>query len=282
MDNLLDLLIEPLSHAFMQRALLMALLVAIVCSIFSCFLILKGWSLMGDAISHALLPGLVIAYIAGLPLALGALTAGLFCAGSTGFIKNHSRVKEDAVMGIIFSGMFAAGLVMLTKVESDIHLMHILFGNVLGITQQDLLGAGTLAILCSAIMLIKRKDFMAYCFDPAHAAVIGLPVKALHFTLLGLLAVTIVTALKAAGIILVIAMLIAPGAIGFILSKSFDRMMIIAVAVSVASCFAGTIISFHIDAATAPLIIVIQAIFFILALIIEKITSHAQIKRANT
>ncbi len=270
MDSIITFVTEPLSYEFMQRALIMSVLIACVCSIFSCFLILKGWSLMGDAVSHAILPGLAIAYVIGIPLAIGAFLAGVFCALSTGYLKQNSRVKEDAVMGIVFSGMFAFGLVLLSKIESDIHLLHVLFGNVLGISKADLIEAGSIAALCSAIMLIKRKDLMLYCFDPAHAAVIGLPVRILHFGLLILLSLTIVSSLKAAGIILVIAMLIAPGAIGFLLTRSFDKMLIIALSASILSCLVGTILSFHMDAATAPLIVVIQAVLFMLALFFSK------------
>lgn len=270
MDSLVAYITEPLAFDFMQRALLMSVLIATVCSIFSCFLILKGWSLMGDAVSHAVLPGLAVAVVIGIPLAIGALIAGLFCAVATGFIKENSRVKEDAVMGIVFSGMFALGLMLLTKIETDVHLLHVLFGSVLGITNAELIEAGSIAVFCSAIMLLKRRDLMLYCFDPAHASVIGLPVKILHFGLLILLALTIVSALKAAGIILVIAMLIAPGAVGFILARSFDRILMIALSVSIISCILGTIVSFHMDAATAPLIVVIQAGFFVLALLIGK------------
>ena len=266
MDSLILFIAEPLAHEFIQRALLISVLIGTVCSLFSCFLVLKGWSLMGDAVSHAVLPGLAIAFVLGIPLVIGAFCAGLFCAVATGFIKDNSRVKEDAVMGIVFSGMFALGLVMLTKIETDVHLLHVLFGNVLGISHADMIEAGSIAALCSIIMIVKRKDFMLYCFDPAHANVIGLPVKALHYGLLVLLALTIVSSLKAAGIILVIAMLIAPGAIGFLLTNSFDKMLLIALTASVFSCIAGTIASYHIDAATAPLIVVIQAGFFIIAL----------------
>ncbi len=222
---------------------------------------------MGDAVSHAVLPGLTLAYVIGLPLALGAFAAGLFCAVVTGYLKDNSRVKEDAVMGIVFSGMFAIGLVMLTKIETDIHLLHILFGNVLGVSMLDLAEISIIAVLCSAFMVARRRDLMLYCFDPAHASSMGLPVRFLHFSLLILLSLTIVSSLKAAGIILVIAMLIAPGAIGFMVMKSFDRMMIVAVCASVFSCVAGTILSFHLDAATAPLIVVIQSLLFLMALL---------------
>ncbi len=281
MDSVMSFFMEPLAYEFMQRALLMSLLIATVCSIFSCFLILKGWSLMGDAVSHAVLPGLALAFVVGIPLGIGAFAAGLFCALATGYLKEHSRVKEDAVMGIVFSGMFAFGLVLLTKIETDVHLMHVLFGNILGITRNDLLTAGSIAVLCSLIMLMKRKDLMLYCFDLAHASVIGLPVKVLHFGLLILLALTIVSSLKAAGIILVIAMLVAPGAIGFLVSRSFDRMLLVAFGASVFSCVTGTILSFHIDAATAPLIVVIQAGLFILALVIGKRNAAKRLQHVN-
>ena len=173
METIQAILIEPLSFEFMQRALLMSILIGGVCAIFSCFLILKGWALMGDAVSHAVLPGLALAYIAGLPLMLGAFAAGLLCTLATGYIKTNSRIKEDAAMGIVFSGMFALGLVLLTRIETDIHLLHILFGNILGITTADMLQAGTIAVFISALMLAKRRDIMLYCFDPAHAMAIG-------------------------------------------------------------------------------------------------------------
>ena len=265
METLL-LLIEPFRHEFMLRALAVSVLVGVVCSVFSCFLVLKGWSLMGDAVSHAVLPGLALAFVSGIPLSIGAFAAGLLCATSIGYLKNNSRVKEDAVMGIIFSGMFALGLVLLTHIETDVHLMHVLFGNVLGITRADLYESGAIGLFCIAVMVLKRRDLMLFCFDPAYAKVIGLPVRLLHFGLLALLALTIVSSLKAAGIILVIAMLIAPGAIGFLVARTFDRMMLVAVACSVFSCVAGTVLSFHTDTATAPLIVVIQAAIFLLAL----------------
>lgn len=267
MDLLMTYVVEPFSFEFMQRALLMSILIGTVCSIFSCFLILRGWALMGDAVSHAILPGLALAYLAGIPLLIGAFISGLVCALGTGYIKENSRVKEDAVMGIVFSGMFAFGLVLITRIETDIHLMHVLFGNILGIQNYDLIEAGSIAVLCSVIMLVKRRDLMLYCFDPVQASLAGLPVKVLHFGLLILLAMTIVSALKAAGIILVIAMLIAPGAIGFLTTKRFDHMLMVAISISILSCISGTLLSFHLDAATAPLIVVIQACLFVFAFI---------------
>ncbi len=259
-------LLSPFVHEFMQRGLVVAVLVGIVCAVLSCFLVLKGWSLMGDAVSHAVLPGIVLAHIVSLPLAIGAFAAGLGCALGIGYLKENSRVKEDTVMGIVFSGMFALGLVMFVKVDSDQHLLHILFGNMLGVRWADIAETALIAVPTIAIMVAKRRDFLLHAFDPAHARAIGLNVRLLHFGLLALLALTIVAALKAVGIILVVAMLIAPGAIGYLLTRQFDRMLIVAVCVAVTSSVLGTILSFHLDAATGPCIVVVQAGFFLLAL----------------
>jgi manganese/iron transport system permease protein len=260
-----DWLIVPLSYPFMQRALVVAILVGAVCAVLSCYLVLKGWSLMGDAVSHAVLPGIVVAYVVGLPLAVGAFVAGLSCALLTGYLKESSRVKEDTVMGVVFSGMFGLGLVIFTKVETDQHLLHILFGNMLGVTMRDLIETAVIAGLTLAIVLIKRRDLLLYCFDPNHARAIGLPVKVLHYGLLVLLSLTIVASLKAVGIILVIAMLVAPGAIAFLLTDRFERMLVIATAVAVGSSVFGTLASFHIDGATGACIVLTQAFVFVLA-----------------
>lgn len=267
MNDLMELLITPFTFPFMQKAIITALVTGTVCAILSCFLILKGWSLMGDAISHAVLPGIVIAFVIGIPLSIGAFISGIFCAFATGYLKENSRIKEDTVMGIIFSGMFAFGLVLFARIDTDQHLTHILFGNILGITKAEFKQTLWISAFTIAIILLKRKDFMLYCFDPNQAKVIGLPVKLLHYGLLSLLALTIVASLQAVGIILVIAMLISPGIIAFTLCQNFNRMLIIAVIASTTSSLIGTILSFHIDAATGSCIVITQAIYFIAALI---------------
>jgi len=265
MSAAFDFFAEPLAYPFMQRALVVAVLVAAVCAVLSCYLVLKGWSLMGDAISHAVLPGIVVSYVVGLPLAVGAFAAGLSCALFTGYLKENSRVKEDTVLGIVFSGMFGFGLVLFSRVESDQHLMHILFGDVLGVTLRDVVETAVVAGGTLLVTLVKRRDLLLYCFDPNHARSIGLPVRVLHYGLLVLLSLTIVASLKAVGIILVIAMLIAPGATAYLLTDNFERMLGIATAVAVGSAVLGTIISFHLDGATGACIVLVQALAFVAA-----------------
>ena len=213
-----------------------------------------------------MLPGIVLAHIASLPLSARRLRRGLGCAFGIGYLQGEQPGEGGYGDGIVFSGMFALGLVLFVKVDSDQHLMHILFGNMLGVTWADIAETALIALPVIAIMLLKRRDFLLHAFDPGHARAIGLPVRALHFGLLALLALTIVAALKAVGIILVVAMLVAPGAIGYLTSRRFDLMLLVAIASATASSVAGTILSFHLDAATGPCIVVVQGGFFALAL----------------
>ena len=206
-----------------------------------------------------------------MPLAIGAFAAGLVCALATGYLKENSRVKEDTVMGVVFSGMFGLGLVIFTKVETDVHLDHILFGNMLGVTGAMLIETGIIAGgHAAASCCVMRRDLLLYCFDPQHARAIGLPVRLLHYGLLALLSLTIVAALKAVGIILVIAMLIAPGAIAFLLTGRFDRMLAVAVAIAVAASLLGVYLSFFIDSAPAPTIVLLMSLTFVAAYVVSR------------
>ncbi|QIM28304.1 metal ABC transporter permease [Proteus mirabilis] len=278
MNELMEFFIEPFQYPFMQRAIIAAVIIGIACAILSCYMVLKGWSLMGDAISHAVLPGVVLAYVTAIPLTIGAFLSGLFCSFATGYLKVHSRIKEDTVMGIVFSGMFAVGLVIFASVDTDQHLMHILFGNILGITPDVLIQISAICLITITIMLVKQKDFMLYCFDPNQARIVGLPVALLHYGLLSILALTIVASMQAVGIILVVAMLISPGITAYLLTRSFSRMITLAILFSVISSVIGTFISFHIDGATGPSIVLTQAVFFIIALLCNQI-KLAKIKR---
>lgn len=260
-------LFAPFHYDFMITAFAVGSLVAAVCAVFSCFLILKGWSLMGDAISHAVLPGIVLAYILAIPLAIGAFASGIFCAFSTGYIRTHSRLKEDTVMAVVFTGLFALGLVLFTRIESDQHLNHILFGSLLGIPRPQVIQTFVVGIFTLVLTLLLKRDLLLFCFDPQHARSIGLNTDRLNYIMLSLLALTIVASLQAVGVILVVAMLITPGAIGFLISDRFLRMMIIAVAASVISTLVGVYISFFLNASTSACIVLTQALLFCVALL---------------
>lgn len=262
---------EPFSYPFMQQALMIAPVVAIVCATLSCYLVLKGWSLMGDAISHAVLPGIVLAYVLAIPLAIGAFVSGIFCAVAVGYLKDNSRIKEDTVMGIVFSGMFAFGLVMFVEVKTDQHLMHILFGDILGITESEFKQTLWIAFIAFALILFKRKDFLLYCFDPSHARTVGLNSKLLHYSLLVILALVIISAMQVVGVILVVAMLISPGITGYILAKRFDQMLAIAISTAVLSSLLGVLLSFHFNVATGPCIVLLQAVCFFVSFAISKV-----------
>lgn len=259
-------LIEPFQLGFMIRALWVSAFVGVVCAVLSCYITLKGWSLMGDAVSHAVVPGVVVAYALGLPFALGAFVFGFGATVAIGYVKSKTRLKEDAVIGVIFTGFFAFGLVLATKIPSNIDLFHILFGNVLGISNQDIIQTLIAGITTLVIILLRRKDLLLFCFDPNHAKAIGLNTQMMYYTLLSLLALTIVTALQTAGIVLVVAMLVTPGATAYVLSDRFDHMLIISIATSVLSCLLGTYFSYHFDASTGGCIVVLMTLFFVVAI----------------
>ena len=274
-------LILPFQFVFMQKAFVMAILVAVPTALLSCFLVLKGWALMGDAVSHAILPGVVLAYIFGFPLILGAFVAGMFCAMATGFITNHSRLKQDTVMGVVFSGMFGLGIVIYASIESDLHLDHILFGHLLGVDREELMLTAVIAVAVCLVVLLKWKDLMLHSFDLPQARTSGLPVQLIHYGLLTILSLTIVATLTATGLILAIGLLIAPGAIAFLMVRRFSTMLWVSVLISITAMTGGVYLSFFINSAPAPTIILILTIMFMFALALRlwRIRQLAGIRR---
>jgi manganese transport system permease protein len=257
----------PLQHEFMVKAILVSALVGMVCSALSCYMTLKGWALMGDAVSHAVMPGVVIAYMLNIPLAVGAFVFGVGSVMAIGFIKSSTRIKEDTVIGLVFTGFFALGLVLISKVKSSIDLTHILFGNVLGISDGDILQTVVISTITLVTLAILRRDLILFCFDSTHARSIGLNITFLHYVLLSLLSLTAVAGLQTVGIILVVAMLVTPGATAYLLSDRFDHMILISMASGVFSSVMGTYISYHIDGSTGGCIVVLQTLLFLVAMI---------------
>lgn len=265
--NLIHWFTAPLQFEFMVKAILVSALVGVVCSALSCFMILKGWALMGDAVSHAVLPGVVIAYVLNIPFAIGAFVFGVGSVIAIGFIKAKTRVKEDTVIGLVFTGFFALGIVLVSKVKSTIDLGHILFGNVLGIADSDIIQTVIISIVTLVTLAILRKDLILFCFDSTHARSIGLNITFLYYVLLSLLSLTAVAGLQTVGIILVVAMLVTPGATAYLLSDRFDHMLLIAMACGMFSSVIGTYISYHIDGSTGGCIVVLQTLLFLIAMI---------------
>ena len=261
-------LLEHLSHAFMVKALLVSALVGGVCGLLSCYMTLKGWALMGDAVSHAVMPGVVVAYALGLPFSLGAFVFGVGSVAAIGFVKQKSRIKEDTVIGLVFTGFFALGLVLVSKVRSNIDLTHILFGNVLGISSSDIQQTLVISALVVGVLLVFRRDLLLFCFDPTHARSIGINTGLLHYMLLSVLSLTAVAGLQTVGVILVVAMLVTPGATAYLLTDRFDRMTLLAVASSVLSSLIGVYVSYWSDSSTAGCIVLVQTGLFVLAFLL--------------
>lgn len=260
----MDFIIAPLQYDFMLKAIIVSSLVGVVCALLSCFLVLKRWSLMGDAVSHSVLPGVVLAYAMGIPFSIGAFVFGLGGVLGIGYIKEKVRLKDDAVIGIVYTTLFALGLVLVSKIPSNIDLMHILFGYVLGISDADAWQVVGIAVVVAGVLVALRRSLLLYAFDPSHAGAIRLRVPFYHYLLLTLLALTVVASVQTVGIILVIAMLITPGAVAHLLTDRFDRMLGIAALVSVVSCIAGAYASYYFDVSTGGAMVLVLGLLFVL------------------
>ncbi|MFJ2145740.1 MULTISPECIES: metal ABC transporter permease [Micrococcaceae] len=260
--NLIELLAEPLGYTFMVRALLVTIIAAVLCAVLSCWLVLIGWSLMGDAVSHAVLPGVVLAYIVGAPFALGALVFGFLAVALIGGVRDTTKLKEDAAIGIVFTTLFSIGLVLVSVTPSHVDLNHIIFGNLLGVSANDLWQVLVLGAITFAILILKRKDFTLYAFDQTHAHALGMSPRIIGAVLLGLLAMTSVVALQAVGVILVVAMLIIPGATAYLLTDRFGKMLLIAPILAACAGILGVYMSYYLDASTGGMVVLAQAAIF--------------------
>ncbi|WP_298251532.1 metal ABC transporter permease [uncultured Arthrobacter sp.] len=268
--DVLAFLLEPLQYGFLTRALAVTLAAAVVAAVLSCWLILMGFSLMGDAVSHAVLPGVALAYIVGIPFSIGAFVFGAGAVALIGIVRSTTRLKADTVIGVVFTALFASGLAIVSATPSQIDLMHILFGNVLGVSAGEVWQVLVLGAVTLVVLLLKRRDLTLLAFDRTHAHVIGINTRRLSALLLGLLALTVVVGLQAVGIILVVAMLVTPGATAFLLTRSFDRMLVLSVSLTVVASVAGIYASYYLDISTGAAVVLCQALVFTVVYLVAR------------
>jgi ABC-type Mn2+/Zn2+ transport system permease subunit len=251
----------------MVKAILVSGLIGGVCAFLSCFVTLKGWSLMGDALSHSVVPGVAIAYILGWPFAAGAFATGLLAALGMGFVKAKTPLREDAVIGVVFTSFFALGILLISINPSGVDLRSIIFGNILGISNHDIWQVVIISVISLAILGARWKDLLLYCFDASQARALGINVQVLHFILLSLLSATAVAALQTVGAILVVAMFVTPGATAYLLTDRFPRMIAIATSMGVVTSLAGAYASYYFDGSTGGCIVTLQTIVFLVTLV---------------
>ncbi|AKU67669.1 hypothetical protein ADJ79_11360 [Ottowia sp. oral taxon 894] len=261
------LLAEPLGYAYMRHAMLAAALAGGVCAFLSCFLMLRGWSLMGDAISHAIVPGVAGAYLLGLPYSLGAFFSGALAAGVMLLINSRTRLKQDVVIGVTFSTFLGLGLFIISLAPAGISIQTIALGNVLAITPGDLAQLVAISLLTFLALLLKWRDWLAVFFDEGHARSVGLHVTALKAGFFAMLAACTIAAMQAVGAFLVIALIITPGATAWLLSDRFGRVAAIATSIGVASGLIGAWASYFLDGATGAVIVLLQTALFALAFV---------------
>ena len=258
-------LLEPFTYTFMLNAMFVSALVGAVCAFLSCYLMLKGWSLIGDALSHSIVPGVAGAYMLGIPFALGAFLSGGLAAAAMLFLNQRTGLKEDAVIGLIFTSFFGLGLFMVSVSPVAVDVQTIILGNILAITPSDTIQLAIIGFVCLAVLLVKWKDLMVVFFDESHARSIGLRPERLRFMFFVLLSAACVAALQTVGAFLVIAMVITPGATAYLLSDRFPHLLMIAVAIGALSSFFGAYISYFLNGATGGVIICLQTSLFVLA-----------------
>ncbi|AJY47773.1 metal ABC transporter permease [Martelella endophytica] len=262
------ILFEPFSYAYMTNAMWVSALVGGVCAFLSCFLMLKGWSLIGDALSHSIVPGVAGAFMLGLPFSIGAFFSGGLAAAAMLFLNQRTKLKEDAIIGLIFSSFFGLGLFMASISPTSVNIQTIVLGNILAITPEDTLQLAIIGFVSLAILLVKWKDMMVTFFDENHARSIGLRpglLKAIFFTLL---AASTVAALQTVGAFLVICMVVTPGATAYMLTDRFPRLLVLAVIIGTLTSFFGAYASYFLDGATGGIIVVLQTVIFLAAFLL--------------
>ena len=263
----METLLTPLHYQYMINALAVSGLIGGVCAFLSCFITLKGWSLMGDALSHAVVPGVAVAYLAGLPFAAGAFGTGILAALGMGLVRRRTRLREDAVIGVVFTSFFALGLLLISLYPSTVDLRTIVFGNILGIAPGDIWQVVIVSAITLTILGLKWRDLLLFCFDSNQAHTLGLNVGGLHLMLLTLLSATAVAALQTVGACLVVAMLVTPGATAYLLTDRFGRMIAIAVSMGIGCSLIGAYASYFFDGSTGGCIVTLQSLLFLGALI---------------
>ena len=264
---MIDLLLTPFRYEYMVKAILVSGLIGGVCAFLSCFITLKGWSLMGDALSHSVVPGVAVAYHFGWPFAAGAFITGLLAAAGMGFVKTKTRLREDAVIGVVFTAFFALGVLLISLYPSTVDLRSIVFGNILGISDADIVQVLLISAVTLLVLALKWRDLLLFCFDSNQARALGLNTTALHYILLTLLSATAVAALQTVGATLVVAMLVTPGATAYLLSDRFGRMIRIAIAMGAGTSVVGAYASYFFDGSTGGCIVTLQSGLFVLALL---------------
>ena len=260
-------LLEPFSYQYMVNAMWVSALVGGVCAFLSAYLMLKGWSLIGDALSHSIVPGVAGAYMLGLPFSIGAFFSGGLAAAAMLFLNQRTKLKEDAIIGLIFSSFFGLGLFMVSLSPTSVNIQTIVLGNILAITPEDTLQLAIIGFVSLAILLVKWKDLMVVFFDETHARSIGLNPTALKIMFFTLLSASTVAALQTVGAFLVICMVVTPGATAYLLTDRFPRLLVIAVIIGALTSFTGAYISYFLDGATGGIIVLLQTLIFLTAFI---------------
>ena len=264
---MIETLLVPLQYEYMLKAILVSAVIGGVCAFLSCFITLKGWSLMGDALSHSVVPGVAVAYYAGWPFAAGAFVTGLLAAAGMGFVKTKTRLREDAVIGVVFTAFFALGLLLISLFPSQVDLRSIVFGNILGISNPDVIQVLIISAITLIVLGLKWRDLLLFCFDPSQARALGLNTTVLHFMLLTLLSATAVAALQTVGACLVVAMLVTPGATAYLLTDRFGKMIGLATTMGVTTSIVGAYVSYFFDGSTGGCIVTLQSLLFVIALV---------------